>query len=503
MANSGPNSYRQFIKELAVLRLEKQKVSTDPITGKKKKVKVLGTRRDIQDKRDILFSFDRYFIADTVNKQFSKIQAKFPDIKKSELIESSFRVLKANISRYVDGKKFIWFDKAKTEIFARNFRQLQEDLISNVKKDIRQQTLNKINIERTKLAKGASDSSSKLISRNAAVSIVLSGTDPRPQSYGGDLIPTDLDNGVIVSRATRRLTDLAKSEGTGFQIGHTFGPGVGNVTAFSGVEEDSEIMSLFSDDIKLQLRGLRDRAIEADARLDIDMALFELSGKDQGKLTITVVEPSLGNAETGGSLSDIAKELSDIIEAEAVRLATIYSSSPTILDRYKAGIEELFLTGQVKNKGRVKKTYRHRESEVTKIPVVAPIFTSAKANPKRRRKKSQELSNTDLIVDLLNIKLHDKIRENMGKGGSKQTLNYRTGRFAKSAKVRSLSPSSEKNAINAQVKYMRYPYGTFEPGGRLYKPGRDPHGIFGRSIRQILQEEKIANLRKVKVNLNG
>ena len=51
---------------------------------------------------------------------------------------------------------------------------------------------------------------------------------------------------------------------------------------------------------------------------------------------------------------------------------------------------------------------------------------------------------------------------------------------------------------------MRYPYATFEPGGRLATtPGRDPHRIFGRSIRQLLQEEKIANLRRVKVQLRG
>ena len=97
----------------------------------------------------------------------------------------------------------------------------------------------------------------------------------------------------------------------------------------------------------------------------------------------------------------------------------------------------------------------------------------------------------------------DKIRENMGKGGAKQILNYRTGRFAKSAKIQSLYNINEKNAIGARVKYMRYPYGVFEPKGSLYKPGRDPHGIFGRSIRQLLQEEKIANLRRVKVQLDG
>ncbi len=89
----------------------------------------------------------------------------------------------------------------------------------------------------------------------------------------------------------------------------------------------------------------------------------------------------------------------------------------------------------------------------------------------------------------------------MGAGKSKQKLNYRTGRFARSAKLEALIPTKDKNAMAAEVSYMKHPYSVFEKGGRLYKPLRDPAGIFGRSIRQILQEEKIATLRQVQVNL--
>jgi hypothetical protein len=93
----------------------------------------------------------------------------------------------------------------------------------------------------------------------------------------------------------------------------------------------------------------------------------------------------------------------------------------------------------------------------------------------------------------------------MGKGNSKKNLNYQTGRFAKSAKIKQLLPSKEKNAINAVVKYQRQPYGVFEPGnGPLATgPGRNPAIIFGKSIRQLLQEEKIIKLRRVKVTLRG
>jgi hypothetical protein len=91
----------------------------------------------------------------------------------------------------------------------------------------------------------------------------------------------------------------------------------------------------------------------------------------------------------------------------------------------------------------------------------------------------------------------------MGKGNSRTTLNYRTGRFARSAEAMKLWESRERKALNAQVKYMKDPYQVFEPKGRLNPPrGRDPALIFGKAIRQILREQKIADLRRVKVTLS-
>lgn len=106
------------------------------------------------------------------------------------------------------------------------------------------------------------------------------------------------------------------------------------------------------------------------------------------------------------------------------------------------------------------------------------------ATPKLRIKDTKgKFTSLLSLQGLLNTRLHDQIQQNMGKGRAKEILNYRTGRFAKSAKVTALQQRDDK--IVAFYTYMRNPYDTFAPGGRLHKPGRDPNRIIGRSIRQL------------------
>jgi hypothetical protein len=73
----------------------------------------------------------------------------------------------------------------------------------------------------------------------------------------------------------------------------------------------------------------------------------------------------------------------------------------------------------------------------------------------------------------------------MGTGERKDILNYRTGRFAESAKVDSMS-QSRQGMITAFYSYMRNPYATFSVGGSQASPAsRDPKLLISRSIREI------------------
>lgn len=205
----------------------------------------------------------------------------------------------------------------------------------------------------------------------------------------------------------------------------------------------------------------------------------------KGKVTSLVTKvfnKILLDFEKGISASEIAKNL---------------RTSKTIEESIVKNVEDSF-------SGKKPKRYKSKKQKRTTVrKKVKNRINVEKANI--ATKLEIGLADNDLNAKLpyLNARLHDKIKQNMGKGGSKQILNYRTGRFAKSAQIEGFYPTKEKRAINATVKYMQYPYGTFEPRGRLHKPGRDPHRIFGRSIRQLLQEEKIATLRRVKVELRG
>jgi hypothetical protein len=75
----------------------------------------------------------------------------------------------------------------------------------------------------------------------------------------------------------------------------------------------------------------------------------------------------------------------------------------------------------------------------------------------------------------------------MGDGSRKNILNYRTGRFAASAKVERLTQSRE-GMVTAFYNYMRNPYGTFSDGGRQEIPkSRDPKLLISKSIKEIAE----------------
>ena len=89
------------------------------------------------------------------------------------------------------------------------------------------------------------------------------------------------------------------------------------------------------------------------------------------------------------------------------------------------------------------------------------------------------------LQNILNQNLRNQIQKNMGTGSSTNILNYRSGRFAESAKVERMSQSRE-GMITAFYSYMRNPYGTFSTGGAQESPlTRDPKLLISKSIREI------------------
>lgn len=131
----------------------------------------------------------------------------------------------------------------------------------------------------------------------------------------------------------------------------------------------------------------------------------------------------------------------------------------------------------IKNKKKSK-----RKISASGISRASLLQNSAIINNKLRTSTGQ-FTNVLSIKALMNTRLHEAVRTNMGKGSSALKLNYRTGRFAKSATIENISQAGDNLLVD--YSYMNDPYDVFRPGGRLYKPGRDPEKIINRSIRQL------------------
>lgn len=140
-----------------------------------------------------------------------------------------------------------------------------------------------------------------------------------------------------------------------------------------------------------------------------------------------------------------------------------------------------------------------------------PVLKSKKAQPKSPQPKSGGPRPASLrlstgrfaslvgIQSLINEKLHDQMRLNMGTGTSRTLLNYRTGRLARSAEVTKITRSRE-GALSFFCTYMKRPYSTFSAGGaQQYPRSRDPKLLVSKSVRQLAEKLVKNRLRTVSV----
>lgn len=121
----------------------------------------------------------------------------------------------------------------------------------------------------------------------------------------------------------------------------------------------------------------------------------------------------------------------------------------------------------------------------------AKINTVSASKPKLRiRSGKPVLPDIRSFIGILNARLSDTVAKNMGS----PRLNYRTGRFANSARVIDIAKTS-KGFPSINYTYMRYPYEVFEfpgSGSPLAQQGqRDPRDLINLSIREIMAEYAI------------
>ena len=140
---------------------------------------------------------------------------------------------------------------------------------------------------------------------------------------------------------------------------------------------------------------------------------------------------------------------------------------------------------------------RGKSKQTVRLPTIKKKQVQVRASQAAIAKVS--VINLPMLMMQINSNLHDQIKRNMGTGNRRDVLNYRTGRFAESAKVERLS-ESRQGMITAFYSYMKNPYATFSRGGRQERPfSRDPKLLISKSIRELAGSMVANRMRAVNV----
>lgn len=139
-------------------------------------------------------------------------------------------------------------------------------------------------------------------------------------------------------------------------------------------------------------------------------------------------------------------------------------------------------------KQRVKANIRGNDRPTRGIVESALPAVAARQRPVSRNRISR-------LFALLQNNLNQVVADQMGSPG----LNYRTGRFARSAHIRNITGT--RNNLRIGYSYQTAPYGVFEPetgDPRLATAARDPKRHIGLAIRTILSNQIKANLNLIR-----
>jgi hypothetical protein len=333
----------------------------------------------------------------------------------------------------------------------------------------------------------------------------------------------------------REIADKAKERGT---LGYYFNKGHVISVATNLVRQFRNQLAKVDFETKAQ----RDALLEVldsyiDKLVQDDLATANLPNAVDQELYAGYIKSSntylvelqhrVGNIQSGRASIPIIDELRNIFNLSNQEFATIINKSPAL------GITLINTPGSpsfidliakdiadtIAGKTLSKKVYKQQpvlvakksnkiskpKSNKQKIQTLTNLKNKLKAAKPDTKKIKENLILEDLVsqrslTDLQNIlasQLTARIRQNMGTGSRTDILNYRTGRFAESARVERITQGRE-GMITAYYNYMRYPYATFSQGGRQEFPrSRDPKLLISKSIREIMQEQMITKMRAV------
>lgn len=239
--------------------------------------------------------------------------------------------------------------------------------------------------------------------------------------------------------------------------------------------------------IKFNFENLLPKNYKQAGTLLLRLEFYKLNGQK------ALVETSVYNEVRKAIINEVKKDLVNV------------PGSNTMLEDFSELLKQGFIS-------------KLSDKPVKKLPSHSPVVGTVSDKPKSKKikAKSQTLtlgSNTPVgklnktlntvnlvnLQNLINLQLQDIISANMGNGSERNILNYRTGRFAESVKVESMS-ESRAGMITAFYSYMKNPYQTFEPGFQQGSPKtRNPKLLIAKSIRDIAAQYVDNRLRSVSI----
>jgi hypothetical protein len=148
-------------------------------------------------------------------------------------------------------------------------------------------------------------------------------------------------------------------------------------------------------------------------------------------------------------------------------------------------------TVDIKSKGSLPK-FKPLVSKLLKPNNLATVI-SEKTTKSRLRSVSGSFQSVTNLQGLIDARLQEVIRKNM----APPALTYQTGRFVESVKLNSVQFDNRQNALTAFLSYMKYPYATFEVGGKQGNVDKSPYALIDRSVREIAAQLTKSRMRTV------
>lgn len=174
----------------------------------------------------------------------------------------------------------------------------------------------------------------------------------------------------------------------------------------------------------------------------------------------------------------------------------LFSDSPGPTKRMEAAAIKLISAGLldnvsdeiIKNKRKVGRPKAHKKrGRPTKSSARGASSSSVKTRKGRVSKKTAKNNapapSSVGLKELINAALPQALLERM----HPPALQNRTGRFRRSAEVTNVN-IGPRGGTQIDYTYMKDPYQTFEPGGKMGSVNRDPRRLIGGTIREIAQE---------------